>query len=135
MIRFTLGIGLVALCGASLVTAAPQKPFSLDRYQTIWGTDAFALSPKAVEPQPLRRNESSGEWVVSGVFSLDGEVGAIVTNTQSNAVEQISQGRESASGIELLHVLSSAAGERPRVEVAINGEPQVLTSAAKEAAK
>lgn len=116
----------VAVC---TVKAEEPKAFSVNRYSLLWQSNAFRKAPPPKPPKPKRdiARQPDSNWQVAGIFVIQGKQGAVVMNSKTKAVEQISSDSESPSGLRLLRVHDTRVGQLPRIEVIENGRRIVLT--------
>lgn len=109
----------------TLIEADEPKAFSVNRYSLLWQLDAFANSTVPITVtapiQEVVPEQTVTEWVVAGVFSLHGKLGAILMNSNTNAVEQVYSSEDSPSGMRLLQIHDAKVGQIPGIEVTQNG--------------
>lgn len=118
---------IIAGClGLSSVSHAEPRPYSVERYQSIWqGKQVFVKVPRS-----LPSLSELGEWTVAGVFSFGPEEGAVIVNRASGAIEYLNTSTPSPSGLVLSRISFSHAGQAPSIEVVRNGRPVTLNGPA-----
>lgn len=125
---------MLVLGSVGIVSAQEPKRFSIQRYSVLWKTDAFAHIQKKTNSNNKATSiaaSDSSDWAVAGLFEIDGKAGAIIVNSSTKAVEQISADSESPSGFRLakVHPTESAS---PKIEVIQNGKRIILEGVAKQ---
>ncbi|MEM7014445.1 MAG: hypothetical protein AAF585_23540 [Verrucomicrobiota bacterium] len=102
-------------CGEETETRqSAADRYEVERYSELWKNSMFHSK--------TRQATERSDWILAGVFEIDGERGATVINRNTGVAEMIAIDDESQSGIRLVQIQKGRDSSDLSAEIEIRGE-------------